>query len=198
MFLPIAPPKFTPLIPPPLILTILTFPIKWTLFPVLNFDQGKPKAFRTFKAFFIEHLWWLLLNLWQTLFQSVSANIYPLNINNKNTRKRCQVCSKLTIKKRHKNDVPMFESVLNKVYEKETPTHLFKCFHCWLSTIKCLLSHSRLIAISIFPFFNFFLVFQFYKNFRKLQWHILSKCTFSLIEKRGPHRSFLNSSNRIY
>ena len=32
------------------------------------------------------------------LYQSFPANIYVLKVNNRNTRKRCEICSKLTIK----------------------------------------------------------------------------------------------------
>ena len=32
------------------------------------------------------------------LYQTFPANIYVLKVNNRNTRKRCEICSKLTIK----------------------------------------------------------------------------------------------------
>ena len=32
------------------------------------------------------------------LFDSYPANIYLFKVNNKNTRKRCEICSKLTVK----------------------------------------------------------------------------------------------------
>ena len=52
---------------------------------------------------FIENLWWLLLTVFsQQLFPKMSpiipACIYMLKVNNRNTRTRCEICSKLTIK----------------------------------------------------------------------------------------------------
>ena len=39
----------------------------------------------------------IVLTSWKLLSQ-FPANIYLLKVNNRNTRKRCEICSKLTIK----------------------------------------------------------------------------------------------------
>ena len=40
---------------------------------------------------------WTVYNLW-LVQKNYPANIYLLEVNNRNTRKRCEICSKLTIK----------------------------------------------------------------------------------------------------
>ena len=55
------------------------------------------------------------------------ANIYLLEVNNRNTRKRCEICSKLTIKtpKLSSISIVYFEQV-NVIWEDE----LFILIHC--------------------------------------------------------------------
>ena len=50
------------------------------------------------------------------------ANIYLFKDNNRNSRKRCEICSKLTIK------------TLSNIFHT-----FFYCLYCWLWTSKCLL-----------------------------------------------------------
>ena len=61
---------------------------------------------------------------------AIPANIYLFKINNRNIRKRCEICSKLTIKppERHhwRNSVFFFLSTLNKFH------NFFECFYRWL------------------------------------------------------------------
>ena len=54
------------------------------------------------------------------------GNIYLFKVNNRNTKKRCEICSKLTIKK-HQNDVndvvPVFLLLTWNIFHT-----YFKCF----------------------------------------------------------------------
>ena len=55
------------------------------------------------------------------------AKIYLFKINNRSTRKRCEICSKLTIEtlgRRHWRCSNIFHT-------------FFWCFYCWLGTSKC-------------------------------------------------------------
>ena len=58
--------------------------------------------------------------------------IYLFKVNKRNTRKICEICSKLTIKTRHENSLYL---TLNRFHT------LFWCFYCWLWTSKCRLSY---------------------------------------------------------
>ena len=51
------------------------------------------------------------------------TNIYLLEVNNRNTRKRCEICSKLTIKT---PELLFLLLTLNIIH------FLFYCFYCWL------------------------------------------------------------------
>ena len=60
------------------------------------------------------------------------ANIYVLKINNKNTRERCEMCSKLTIKtpeQRRRSGVFIVNCKHISLFSQ--------CFCCWLGTSKC-------------------------------------------------------------
>ena len=43
------------------------------------------------------------------ILQELPANIYLFKFSNRNTRKRCEICSKLTVK--HQNDVSDFKHI---------------------------------------------------------------------------------------
>ena len=47
------------------------------------------------------------------LLSVIPANIYLFKVNNKNTRKRCQICSKLTIKTPERRDWRQFDVFIN-------------------------------------------------------------------------------------
>ena len=66
------------------------------------------------------------------------ANMYLFKVNNRNTRKRCEICSKITIKK-HQNDVITF----------------FYFLYCWLWTSKCKLGRVLLKIYDGGAFVNF-------------------------------------------
>ena len=61
------------------------------------------------------------------------ANIYMLKVNNRNTRKRCEICSDLTIKTPDNvSDVVLVFLLLNlNIFHT-----FFYCFYCWLWTSK--------------------------------------------------------------
>ena len=59
------------------------------------------------------------------------ANIYLLKVNNIKTRKRCKICSKLTIKTPDWRRSGVFIAALNIFHT------FFWCFDCWLRTSKC-------------------------------------------------------------
>ena len=65
---------------------------------------------------------------------SVSANIYFFKFNNRNTRKRCEKCLKLTIKTSERCQWRR-SSVF--IFNFEHSSHLFLVFFCWLGTSKC-------------------------------------------------------------
>ena len=58
------------------------------------------------------------------------ANIYLFQVNNRNIRKRCEICLKLTIKTPDIVLVVLL-STLNIFHT------FFRCFYCWLWTNKC-------------------------------------------------------------
>ena len=62
------------------------------------------------------------------------ANIYSFKFNNRSIRKRCEICSKLTIK--HQNNVN--DAVLVFLLLTLNIFHTFLyCFFCWIWTSKC-------------------------------------------------------------
>ena len=70
---------------------------------------------------------------WFYTSNRTSPNIYLFKVNNRNTRKRLGICSKLTIKtperlrRRSSVFIGNFEHI----------SHLFIVFYCWLWTRKC-------------------------------------------------------------
>ena len=78
----------------------------------------------------------LLLLYHQSNFQT---NIYYFKVNKRNSRKRCEICSKLTIKTleqgqwRHSDVfIVNFEYIFQPI---------FYCFFCWFWTSECLLGY---------------------------------------------------------
>ena len=78
----------------------------------------------------------------QILIESCSKNIYLFKVNNKNTRKRCEVCSNLKImtpNRRHQNVINglvLMPLLLTLTIFKKT---IIYCFYSRLWTNKCLL-----------------------------------------------------------
>ena len=75
------------------------------------------------------------------------ANIYMLKFNNRSSRKRSKICSKLTIK-RHKTDVNdvvlAFLLLTLDIFQT-----FYYCFYCWLWKGKCLLGeHSSKVSMN--------------------------------------------------
>ena len=66
--------------------------------------------------------------------RSYRAGVYLFKVNSGNTRRKCEICSKLTIIN-HQNDVNdvILLSLLLTLNKFDT---LFCCFHCWLRTSK--------------------------------------------------------------
>ena len=68
------------------------------------------------------------LPLFPVPIREFSADIYLLKVNNKNTRKRCEICSNLTIKtpERRQCDVALVSLLLTlNIFHI-----LFYCFYC--------------------------------------------------------------------
>ena len=63
---------------------------------------------------------------------SISADIYLFKITNQNTRKRCEICSKLTIKA--PEQLHWLRSGVFIVLTWNTFETVFYCFYCWLWT----------------------------------------------------------------
>ena len=68
---------------------------------------------------------------------SISADIYLFKITNQNTRKRCEICSKLTIKA--PEQLHWLRSGVFIVLTWNTFETVFYCFYCWLWTYISLL-----------------------------------------------------------
>ena len=73
----------------------------------------------------------------------VSANNYLFKVNNKNTRKKCEICSKLAI---------------------NTPERR----HCWFSTSKCLLELIKIISNQLLEGLRFRIKKQFRRQVAEL------------------------------
>ena len=79
-----------------------------------------------------------------------STNIYLFRVNNSNTRKRREICSKLAIMSLQRRST-VFIVNFEYIY---TFLHLFLVFlYCWLWTIKCLLGP----ILSIYKCWNYLL-----------------------------------------
>ena len=68
-----------------------------------------------------------------TIIIRYPATIYLFKVNSRNTRKRCKICLKLTIKtteRRHKRRSSVF------IVNLEQISHIFWCFYCWIGTSK--------------------------------------------------------------
>ena len=63
---------------------------------------------------------------------SISADIYLFKITNQNSRKRCEICSKLTIKA--PEQLHWLRSGVFIVLTWNTFDTVFCCFYCWLWT----------------------------------------------------------------
>ena len=71
--------------------------------------------------------------LWLFSLNRIPAKINLLKVNKTNSRKRCEICLKLTIKtpeRRHWRRIGVF-IVTSNIF------HTFFCFHSWLWTSKC-------------------------------------------------------------
>ena len=63
-----------------------------------------------------------------------SANIHLFKVNNRNTRTRSEICSKLGIKAPERRHWPRSDVFIVNFYHI---SHLFLLFYCWLWTSKC-------------------------------------------------------------
>ena len=75
-----------------------------------------------------------LCSFTKLLNTSKPANIYLFKVKKRNTRKRCKICSELTIKTpewRQRRHPDVF------IVNFEHYSHIFYCFYCWLWTSKC-------------------------------------------------------------
>ena len=68
-------------------------------------------------------------------------NIYLFKVNNRNSTKRCDICSKLTIKKPERHQLCFSWVLLLNLSKFHT---FFYCFYCWLWASKCLLGYDWL------------------------------------------------------
>ena len=89
--------------------------------------------------------WSIKLSTMGTTYYSVSnlllwrknpAKIHLLKVNNRNSRKRCKICWKLTIKT---PELPHWRRPGIFIVKFEHILHIFLCFLCWLKASKCLL-----------------------------------------------------------
>ena len=90
-------------------------------------------------------VWSFLISL-VTINNIFTANIYLFRVKNRNTRKRCKMCSKLTIK----TPVPEWCHWCRSgflIVNFEHISLLFLCFCCWLWTSKCYLEKNFLATI---------------------------------------------------
>ena len=84
--------------------------------------------------------------------KSSSTNIYLFIVNNINTRKRCEICSKLTIKSPQRRSTVFIVNLEHISYIYHTYHISFWWFHCWLWTSKCFLGPTT----SIYKRWNYF------------------------------------------
>ena len=93
----------------------------------------------------IDVLFVSLLSTLNILIRNINlANIYLFKVNNRNSTKRCEICSKLTIKipkRRQRCCSGIF------IVKFEHITHLFLCFYCWFWTSRCLLGDVVLVSL---------------------------------------------------
>ena len=59
------------------------------------------------------------------------ANIYLFNVNKRNTRKKCEICSKLTIKTERRQYESLVSSVSIVDFEQVNV--------CWVATLQCMI-----------------------------------------------------------
>ena len=67
-------------------------------------------------------------------FLQCSAKVFLFKVNNRNTRKRCETCSKLTIKT---SDWCQWRRFGVFIFNFEHISHLFLLLNCWLWTSYC-------------------------------------------------------------
>ena len=76
------------------------------------------------------------------------ANIYLCKVNNKNTRKKCEICSKLTIKRPQRRQWRR-SGVFIDNFEHISYFFQVLLLHCWPSTSKCWLSYYQWLCSPI-------------------------------------------------
>ena len=117
------------------------------------------------------------------------AGIYLLKVNNTNTKTRCEICSKLTIKTPiDANTV----ALLSLLFTLNMFHIMFWCFCCQLRTCKCRLGSVRLM-INQHNFFNMSCIrFLWDKKLRKF-------CNSHPVDKLQPLILILiNGKNKIF
>ena len=79
------------------------------------------------------------------------ANIYLFKFNNRNTRKKCKICSKLTIKTLERGQWRRSGALICIVFNLYVFHIFFYCFYCWLWTSNYLLGN---VAPNLFKLNN--------------------------------------------
>ena len=85
-----------------------------------------------------------------------SANSCILKVNNKNTRRRCEICSKFRLKTPKRRQWHLFG--VFGVVNVDCLSHFFLVFLCWLWTSKYSLDH----FVPLLSFFSMFVVDVWY------------------------------------
>ena len=93
------------------------------------------------KRFGIYRIWFLIQDVYEVRQQATSTvtptNKYLLKFNNRNTRKRCEICSNVAIKTSERRNWRC-SNVFIDDFERISHTFIW-CFYCWLWIDKCLL-----------------------------------------------------------
>ena len=98
----------------------------------------------TIEIFSCNFEWWeikhlLIFRLWVIIFaprKTTPIIIYLFKVNNKRTKKECEISSKLTIKTQERLSIIF---IVNFGHN----SHFFQCFCCWLWTRECLLGPTQ-------------------------------------------------------
>ena len=104
------------------------------------------KIFRKFNYWEIQLQFWMMGNKASAHLQTLGNNIctrkttpiiiYLFKVNNKRTKKECEISSKLTIKTQERLSIIF---IVNFGHN----SHFFQCFCCWLWTRECLLGPTQ-------------------------------------------------------
>ena len=101
-------------------------------------------------------------------FSHLPASTPLFKVNNKNTRKRCEIRSRLTIKTLERHQWRRSEFF---IFNFEHISHLLLVFSCWLWTVKCLLGCWKfyLMQTIIFSSYLSYKISQWTKQIKQIQ-----------------------------